>query len=309
MHPWCRCTTLAVLSDEWIKTQTRRARDPETGRTFKVPMSMTYEEWKKKYIGSAAPKAKAGSKEKENDIENYLRNNLPGKKSGFTDTRNVGEYISKQDLARIKKRAQSYGIRMGADEHSNGNFELYREDPEVLENVVVELGKQISRAKANHLFRKDDDVILNYDNVLGYRGDDSKIDVGVFAITKGKTITLNKFIYDDSDYLKSEYESAVKSHLFPQGTTYKNVVIHEFGYIINNRNPEIQGKIMNVSREESKNDKLNLEELIEKNVSCYASYSSLNGEYLELLPEIINAHNGGMPEYVNLLLKKAGVEL
>ncbi|MDD6789538.1 MAG: minor capsid protein [Lachnospira sp.] len=47
MHPWCRCTTLSVLSDEWIRTQTRRARDPKTGRTYKVPLSMTYEEWKK----------------------------------------------------------------------------------------------------------------------------------------------------------------------------------------------------------------------------------------------------------------------
>ncbi|MDD6788891.1 MAG: minor capsid protein, partial [Lachnospira sp.] len=126
MHPWCRCTTLAILSDEWIKTQTRRARDPKTGRTFKVPLSMTYGEWKKKYLDSDASKPKSGNKGKGNDIENYLRNNLPGKKNGFTDTRNVGEYISKQDLARIKEKAQSYGIRMGADEHSNGNFELYR---------------------------------------------------------------------------------------------------------------------------------------------------------------------------------------
>lgn len=34
----------AVLTDE----DTRWARDPETGKAYEVPMSMTYEEWKKK---------------------------------------------------------------------------------------------------------------------------------------------------------------------------------------------------------------------------------------------------------------------
>lgn len=50
MHPWCRCTTLAILSKDWIRRQTRRARDPVTGRTHKVPLSMTYDEWYKKYV-------------------------------------------------------------------------------------------------------------------------------------------------------------------------------------------------------------------------------------------------------------------
>ena len=304
----CRCTTLSIISDEWIKTQTRRARDPETGRTYKVPLSMTYGEWKKKYLGSDASKPKSGNKGNGNDIENYLRNNLPSKKSGFKDTRNVGEYISKQDLARIKEKAQSYGIRMGADEHSNGNFELYRGDPEVLENVVDELGKQIGRAKANHLFRKDDDVILNYDNVLGYEGDDSKIDVGAFAMTKGKTITLNKFMYDDSDYLKSEYESAVKSHLFPQGTTYKNVVIHEFGHIIDRKHPEYKMRLLAILRKSAKNGNIKPQIMIRDKISGYASnLSEMDSDYPELLAEIYNAHNGMQPEYVNTLLRKAGI--
>ncbi|MDD6788898.1 MAG: hypothetical protein PUE04_02195 [Lachnospira sp.] len=61
MHPWCRCTTLAILSDEWIKTQTRRARDPETGRTYKVPLSMTYGEWKEKYLNKNSEKSNQDS--------------------------------------------------------------------------------------------------------------------------------------------------------------------------------------------------------------------------------------------------------
>lgn len=52
MHPWCRCTTISILSHDWIETQTRRARDPETGKTYKIPLSMTYDEWILKYVKS-----------------------------------------------------------------------------------------------------------------------------------------------------------------------------------------------------------------------------------------------------------------
>lgn len=50
MHPWCRCTTISIISDEWIKKQKRRARDPVTGKTYTVPLSMTYQEWYKQYV-------------------------------------------------------------------------------------------------------------------------------------------------------------------------------------------------------------------------------------------------------------------
>ncbi|MDD6788892.1 MAG: hypothetical protein PUE04_02165 [Lachnospira sp.] len=154
--------------------------------------------------------------------------------------------------------------------------------------MVDELGKQISRAKANHLFRKDDDVILNYDNVLGYRGDDSKIDVDAFAMTKGKTITLNKFMYDDSKHLKFEYESAVKAHFFPQGTTYRNVVVHEFGHIIDHKHPEYKARIFTILNQDAINDNVEVEEWIRTRISDYATDDSVfSGQYKELVPEVL----------------------
>ena len=50
MHPWCRCTTIAYISEEDLARMKRWARDPVTGRTMYVPASMTYEEWYKKYV-------------------------------------------------------------------------------------------------------------------------------------------------------------------------------------------------------------------------------------------------------------------
>lgn len=50
MHPWCRCTTIAHISIEELEQMKRRARDPETGKTLRVPASMSYSQWKEKYV-------------------------------------------------------------------------------------------------------------------------------------------------------------------------------------------------------------------------------------------------------------------
>lgn len=50
MHPWCRSTTVAVIDRELLKNLKRRARDPETGKTYLVPMTMSYKEWYEKYV-------------------------------------------------------------------------------------------------------------------------------------------------------------------------------------------------------------------------------------------------------------------
>lgn len=50
MHPWCRSTTIAVIDKELLQKMKRRARDPKTGKTFLVPMTMSYNQWYKKYV-------------------------------------------------------------------------------------------------------------------------------------------------------------------------------------------------------------------------------------------------------------------
>lgn len=287
-HPNCHCSTGPYLDfngyDEWLDSYKDHG--------------LNYEEWKKQKSLDT------------NGIEHYLRNNLPSKKSGFKDTRHVGNYISDKDLKRLSSKAASLDIRLGADKNSYGNFELYRGDVKVLENVIDTLGDQLKRAKNNHLLKQSSNIILTYDNVLGYEGDNSMIDVDAFAMTKGKTIILNKFMYDDSDYLKSEYESAVQDNSFPKGTTYENVVIHEFGHIIDRNNPKIRQDILHVLQQDASNVNMALEKWILENISDYAtSYSEIDNQFLELVPEANNAHNGTESEYVDDILKRAGVKL
>ena len=50
MHPWCRCTTVGVISEALEADLKRRARDPITGKGMLVPMTMTYQEWYDKYV-------------------------------------------------------------------------------------------------------------------------------------------------------------------------------------------------------------------------------------------------------------------
>lgn len=85
IHPWCRSTTLSVISDESLKKMERAAYNPKTGRTEKVPASMTYREWYKKYV-EENPEALAEEKAIKNhasdkkQYENYkkvLGNSLP----------------------------------------------------------------------------------------------------------------------------------------------------------------------------------------------------------------------------------------
>ncbi len=55
---------------------------------------------------------------------------------------------------------------------------------------------------------------------------------------------------------------------------------------------------------------ITLKEWIIKNISYYAAtYFVLNNQNSELVPEVNNAHNGTESEYVDDVLKKAGVKL
>ena len=56
LHPFCRSTTIAVFDDENLSELSRRARDPNTGKTTKIPGDMDYEDWYDKYVVKAEKK-------------------------------------------------------------------------------------------------------------------------------------------------------------------------------------------------------------------------------------------------------------
>lgn len=59
MHPFCRSTTRAYLGPDTLKGIKRRARDPETGKTYLIPGDMSYKQWYQKYVVDKYGKDKA----------------------------------------------------------------------------------------------------------------------------------------------------------------------------------------------------------------------------------------------------------
>ena len=54
LHPYCRSTTRAYFNN--MEAFKRRARDPETGKTYLVPGDMTYEQWYDEFLGKSPTK-------------------------------------------------------------------------------------------------------------------------------------------------------------------------------------------------------------------------------------------------------------
>lgn len=88
------------------------------------------------------------------------------------------------------------------------------------------------------------------------------------------------------------------------------MVIHEFGHIIDRNNPEIRQDILYVLQQKARNANLELDEIIEENISTYAAIRNNNSaNFTELVSEMNNAYNGTNPNFVKDLIYKAGVKL
>lgn len=115
MHPWCRCTVTSVINEEYLKQMKRIARDPVTGKNMKVPATMTYEEWYKKYV-EGKPEAKLEEKKLKNkrtdgkQYDEYKK--VIGKYAGKTldDFQNMkyNEPEKWEDIKAYKKYAIEY---------------------------------------------------------------------------------------------------------------------------------------------------------------------------------------------------------
>jgi SPP1 gp7 family putative phage head morphogenesis protein len=279
VHPSCRCSTSAYEDSD------------------------IYEAWLE-YL------ANGGTTETWDNLKHekpqYLRNNLP---KFYKDNRNVGKEISKDDLNEVIEFAKSKGVQIGVEGKKTGGFENYCGDIKVIKNIIEE----VSRQQESYLYKKYSvkNTILLYDNVLGYEGDKSKIDVDAFAETRGRTITLNKFMFDDSEYLKKEYKNAESAGFFVKGTDYRNIISHEVGHIIEKNNPSLYNKMINVFEEQANSMNMDLDMYIKKNISIYAGNAGqdnkFNVHYNELIAEVNSLLSYNEKNDIIKLIRKEGV--
>ena len=292
----CRCDVLGRARDALDEEEYKRLQDIARQHGLLVDDSKKYGHDKAKDFADFKEKYLRAQNE---DGVSYLRGVLP---KDYEDTRIVGDPIKPDVLQGIVEMARLKGVQMGMESNPTGGFESYCGDPDVLRSVIEHASDQLgSELFANSKAKK---VILMYDYVT-FGG--NRIDTEAFAMTRGKTVTLNKFMYDDSEFLKKKYKQYVDEGWFPRGTTYMNVVDHEAGHVIENKTHKFRWKIVEAIECEAKRQGLTTDDYIKKNISLYAISKDANGEYSELIPELNSMLQTGRRYGIIELLRKEGV--
>lgn len=148
MHPWCRSTTTGDISDEDLAELKRRAIDPETGRSIKVPANMDYRQWYQKYV-AGKPKAEANEKKLKNyaaDREQYekyraiLKDDIPERFTDFQDMKyNEPERWEQLKAQKQERLNQMDFSEMGELKQKLGNREVriwYKAHDEQIHGLV-----------------------------------------------------------------------------------------------------------------------------------------------------------------------------
>ena len=284
----CRCTMKAILNGNRKGTRTRRARDENGENQIVENMTYTgrdgtvsYQKWLKDKQG-----------------EKLQRYTLP---KDFHDTRNVGNPISQEDLREVLQLAANSGVRVSGVNDTSGGFKYYCGDKRVIINLIAELGRQTSK-QLNGV--KNVTPVLRYDNLLGKNG---QLDVGSFASTNGRVITLNKFFFDDSDYLIRSYESEVKKGFFAKGTSYTSIADHEYMHCLCNSNGWIEDKVISAIENIAKKLGLKMDKFISDEISIYAAGQTGFGSRQEAVAEVFSKLTGKDAVIAEKIFKEAGL--
>ena len=197
LHPWCRSTTAAVIDGEVTEGLERRARDPETGKTYLVPADMTYEEWKKSI--------------NEKYGEGYFE----------TERKKVLNYSSD------KKQYEKYKSVLGA-KNVPQSFDKFQElkynDKETWRFIKIDYKRR------NELIKNPELVLPNAKNATA---DDRKFTEYLFGgtnkigLSKGRAFE-NRLGYNIDNYTELKDEILKMADKYPASP--KNSDVHGFGY-------------------------------------------------------------------------------
>ncbi|KHD34415.1 hypothetical protein NL50_17185 [Clostridium acetobutylicum] len=202
----------------------------------------------------------------DEEVENMSKSNDEDSDDGKPTP---GNKISDDDLNEFINSLAELGI------NSNG-FEEYCGDSKMLAEISEDL--KILLSDIPQLANIKNGLILNYED-LGNTED--------FALTKGKSIILNKSVYDDTEYIKSEYSKYADKGWFVKGTDYRSVIYHESGHVLN-KNKSLLRKITALINSKAKDEGITSDEYVLKYISNYALAKDWSENYSELLSEVIS---------------------
>lgn len=226
---------------------------------------------------------------------NVMQNMKAQFPKGFRDTRNIRTQITSDKLKAFTDNLSEYGIAFANVKGSKyGGFDTYCGDVQVLKDIAEHIKNNqeiLTKISGNSK------IIIGYD----YLREGGNVDVNTFAQTNGRVITFNKFMYDDSNYLKSEYQKAVEAREFAKGTTYLNVADHEMGHVFARFDSRYFSQLHRIYSNRASSIGISTEEYVISHISRYAAY------HTELPAEINSMRNGIFNVFANELLKEAGL--
>jgi len=208
LHPWCRSTTAPYYAD-MDGIGERAARD-EDGKTYYVPRSMKYPEWKETFMTDPET-GEAGSKEGLKEI-------LPGAILKLADCKTTADVE-----ALMKQQGWFHSTTIGG--------KLYDT------NVTLSLaGCDLDIAKG--VYEALDDIYTRFPELVGQLNSigTAQLSGSTYAqcsvgIGHGG-VTLNKKWFSNVEKIAKSISMDIAAGFHPVGTDWKAVVSHEFGHAI-----------------------------------------------------------------------------
>ena len=189
MHPWCRCTTVGVISEKYMKEGTRRPRDPETHKVIDVPADMTYQEWYNKYV-AGNPKAmleekkiknRASDRKQWKKYREILRDNIPDSLDKFQDMKYneaekweetstaykdlvLKEKIKSANYIKTIKLGQQRKHIRGTNEYTEGRSYITITETQAQELVEKYAGTgRIIRSTSTGKWQRKEKIVVDYE--------------------------------------------------------------------------------------------------------------------------------------------------
>lgn len=232
LHPNCRSTIAGSLygpEDGHTQEGKRIARD-EKGRNYYVPADMTYSQWHDKYVVKAqvlpknphagkavlvdiTPESNGGDAVKVYEGE-AIPNMAANEEYIQWPAPTPEKIISREQYKELRDYAQERGISLSGFKKFDGDVQLIQEG---IDTLAKNLEKFPGVADKRH------PLVL----ALSQHMDNND-----FAETNGLIISLNANAYRNKKRLIEEYQKLVDDGWFVKGSTYRSVLDHEFGHVL-----------------------------------------------------------------------------
>lgn len=287
LHPNCRSTISGSLygpDDDHKRGGTRIAKTVK-GKNYYVPADMTYPEWEEKYVVKAqklpknphagkavlvdiTPGTNGGDAVKVYEGEKIPKMAANGNEMDWPAP-NPDNIITREQYKELRDYASEKGISLSGFRKFDGDVDLIKEAIDTLNQNLLEFPEVV-------------DVKHPLTLALIHT-----LDSDDFAVTDGRIISINADAYRSKTRLKEEYQKLVDDGWFVKGTTYKSIMDHEFGHVL-----DFIYKVnaAHIIKRVTGLDKQELVVFLKKNLSRYAA-AGKNG--IEITSELWAAMRSG----------------